>query len=155
VPSVLPGPAPGLLWGGVSARFGALAVDAVILLCTVFALGLIASATGLTGASNQQAQSPAASAVYLAWWLLMLIYQPAFWYVFGATPGQTALGLRIARASDGGPLGAGAVIVRYLIFSVVIVAFPLGLISAIVAAKDPYKRAWHDEVARSVVVRRG
>jgi uncharacterized RDD family membrane protein YckC len=155
VSSAPPGPAPGLLWGGVAARFGALVVDAVVVFCSVLALGLITSATGLIGASNQQAQSSAATAVYLAWWFLTLIYHPAFWYVFGATPGQTALGLRIARASDGGPLGAGAVVVRYLIFSVVMVVFPLGLISAIVAAKDPYKRAWHDEVARSVVVRRG
>jgi uncharacterized RDD family membrane protein YckC len=155
VSSVPPGPAPGLLWGGVMARFGALVVDAVVLFCSVFALGLITSATGLTRASSQEAQPAAATAVYLAWWFLMVIYHPVFWYVFGATPGQRAFGLRIARASDGGPLGAGAVVVRYLVFSVVTVVFPLGLISAIVAANDPYKRAWHDEVARSVVVRRG
>jgi uncharacterized RDD family membrane protein YckC len=130
-------------------------VDAVVLFCSVFALGLITSATGLTRASSQEAQPAAATAVYLAWWFLTLIYHPVFWYVFGATPGQTVLGLRIARASDGGPLGAGAVVVRYLVFSVVTVVFPLGLISAIVATNDPYKRAWHDEVARSVVVRRG
>jgi uncharacterized RDD family membrane protein YckC len=153
VSGVPPGPAPGLLWGGVAARLGALVVDAIVLACSVFVVGLIISGAGLTGESGQ-AQPPAATALFLAWCFLTLIYHPAFWYVFGATPGQMALGLRIARASDGGPLGAGAVVVRYLIFSVVTVVFPLGLISAIIASSDPYKRAWHDEVARSVVVRR-
>jgi uncharacterized RDD family membrane protein YckC len=86
--------------------------------------------------------------------LFALIYHPACWYVFGATLGQKALGLRVAQACNGGPLGIGGVLVRYLIFSVVTVVFPLGIVSAVMAADDPFKRAWHDEVARSVVVRR-
>jgi len=36
----------------------------------------------------------------------------------------------------------------------VTIAIPLGIISAVMAAQDPFKRAWHDEVARSIVVRR-
>ena len=152
VSSVPPGPAPGLLWGGIAARLGALVVDGLVLFGSVMAVGLFASAIA-QNSDTSQTQPPAATAVYLAWWLLALIYQPAFWYVFGGTPGQKALGLRVARASDGGSLGMGGVVVRYLIFSVVTVVFPLGLISGIMAAKDPYKRAWHDEVARSVVVR--
>jgi uncharacterized RDD family membrane protein YckC len=149
---VPPGPAPGLLWGGIAARLGALVVDGLVLFGSVMAVGLFASAIAQNPEASQT-QPPAATAVYLAWWLLAMIYQPAFWYVFGGTPGQKALGLRVARASDGGSLGIGGVVVRYLIFSVVTVVFPLGLISGIMAAKDPYKRAWHDEVARSVVVR--
>ena len=152
VSNVPPGPAPGLIWGGVAARLGALVVDGLVLFGSVMAVGLFASAIAQNPDASK-AQPPAATAVYLAWWLLALIYQPAFWYVFGGTPGQKALGLRVARASDGGSLGIGEVVVRYLVFSVVTVVFPLGLLSGIMAAKDPYKRAWHDEVARSVVVR--
>jgi uncharacterized RDD family membrane protein YckC len=153
VSNLPPGPTPGLLWGDVTVRFGALVIDGLVLVGSVMAIGLLASTTGPPGDSGQ-AQPPVATAVYLAWWLLALIYHPAFWYVFGATPGQKALGLRVARASDGGSLGIGDVVVRYLIFSLVTVVFPLGLISGSAAARDPYKRAWHDEVARSVVVRR-
>jgi uncharacterized RDD family membrane protein YckC len=149
---VPPGPAPGVLWGGVVARFGALVVDGVALFGSLIVVGVVVSAIA-QNADPSQAEPPAATAASLTWWLLALIYHPAFWYVFGATPGQKALGLRVARASDGGSLGIGAVIVRYLIFSVVIVVFPLGLVSGLFAARDPYKRAWHDEVARSVVVR--
>jgi uncharacterized RDD family membrane protein YckC len=152
ISNVPPGPAPGVLWGGVVARFGALVVDGVALFGSLIVVGVVVSAIA-QNADPSQAEPPAATAASLTWWLLALIYHPAFWYVFGATPGQKALGLRVARASDGGSLGIGAVIVRYLIFSVVIVVFPLGLVSGLFAARDPYKRAWHDEVARSVVVR--
>jgi uncharacterized RDD family membrane protein YckC len=148
-----PGPEPGLRWAGIGSRLGALILDAIVLAVSLFAVGLILSP--LAGSSSSsQASSPAATAVILAWWLLVLGYHPACWYVFGATPGQKALGLRVARASDGDSLPIGAVLVRYLIFAVVTVLVPLGIISAVMARDDPYKRAWHDQVARSAVVRR-
>jgi uncharacterized RDD family membrane protein YckC len=147
-----PGPEPGLNWGSIGARFGALVIDAIILVVSEIALSL----TGLALAGGGAGASSSGPAVALAviWWLIALIYHPACWYVFGATPGQKALGLRIARASDGGSLGIGGVLIRFLIFFMVTVAFPLGIISGILAANDPFKRAWHDQVARSVVVRR-
>ena len=150
---VPPGPGPGLLWGGIGERIGALLIDGVILVCSLFALGLFATAVDGSGSSSRS-DSPAVTAVALIWWFLALIYHPACWWVFGSTPGQKALGLRVAQASNGQALGIGAILVRYLIFFIVTVIFPLGLISAAVASNDPFKRAWHDEVARSVVVKR-
>ena len=148
-----PGPGPGLLWGGIGERFGALLIDGVIFVCSLFALGLLM--TTIDGAkTSYRPSSPAVTAITLIWWFLALIYHPACWWVFGATPGQKALGLRVAQASNGQSLGIGAVLVRFLIFSIVTVIFPLGLISAAMASSDPFKRAWHDEVARSVVVKR-
>jgi uncharacterized RDD family membrane protein YckC len=151
-PYAPPGPRPGLLWGGIGARFGALVIDAVLIGCSLFGLGLVLSAIG-TG-STTRSDNTAATAAAVVWWLLVFIYNPLCWYVFGATPGQKALGLRVAQASTGRSLGIGAVLVRYLVFFTVTVAFPLGVVSAAIASKDPFKRAWHDELARSVVVRK-
>jgi uncharacterized RDD family membrane protein YckC len=147
-----PGPGPGVVWGGIGLRFGALALDAVMLVATLFALSLVASALGGTGTSGRA--DSAATAAGIVWWLLVMVYYPTCWYVFGASPGQKVLGLRVVRASTGQDLGIGEVLVRYIIFIFVTVAIPLGIVSAAMAANDPFKRAWHDDVARSVVVRR-
>ena len=114
---------------------------------SVFAAGIYAVG-GQVGHLWEQMAIPAAALLFV------LVYNPACWYIFGATPGQKALGLRVAQASDGQSLGIGAVLVRYLIFFMVTLAFPLGVVSAAIASKDPFKRAWHDELARSVVVRK-
>lgn len=148
-----PGPGPGLRWGGIGERLGALMIDGVILVCSLFALALLVTAVGGSGSSSRS-DSPAVTAIGLIWWFLVLIYHPACWWVFGSTPGQKALGLRVAQASNGQALGIGAVLIRYLIFAIVTVIVPLGLISGVMASSDPFKRAWHDEVARSVVVKR-
>lgn len=147
------GPGPGLLWGGVGIRFAALLIDMVLVFFVLVAAGMLMGAFGLTSASGG-ADSPAAAALALAAWLFIVIYHPACWYIFGATAGQRALGLRVVRLYDGQELGIGAVLVRYVIFLVVTIVFPLGLVSAYLAANDPYKRAWQDDVARSIVVRR-
>jgi uncharacterized RDD family membrane protein YckC len=148
----LPGPGPGLVWGGVQARFGALLIDGILIVVALFAVGLAMSAA--FPAATSDSQTPTAVALALGWWLFALVYHPVCWYLFGASLGQKALGLRIARASSGAPIGIGEVLARYLIFSFVTIAIPLGIISAVMTAQDPFKRAWHDEVARTIVVRR-
>ena len=148
-----PGPGPGLQWGGIGARFGALLLDGFVLAGSLFVVGLLLAAIDGSGSASRS-DNPAATAIGLIWWLVVLAYNPVCWYAFGATLGQKALGLRVAQAANGQSLGMGAALVRYLIFSTVTVAFPLGAISGMMAANDPCKRAWHDNVARSVVVRR-
>ena len=91
LPYAPPGPGPGLLWGGIGARFGALAIDAVLIACSLFGLGLVLSAIG--AGSTTRSDNTAATAVAVVWWLLIFIYNPICWYVFGATPGQKTLGL--------------------------------------------------------------
>ena len=44
--------------------------------------------------------------------------------------------------------------VRYLVFFFVTVVVPVGIISGVMTAQDPFKRAWHDQVARTIVVKR-
>jgi hypothetical protein len=147
-----PGPGPGIQWAGMGARFGALVLDGVIFIISLFAVGLLVSAFDGSG-SSAGSNSTATTALAVIWWLAALSYHPVCWYVFGSTLGQKALGLRVAQASNGQSLGIGAVLVRFLIFFMVTVAFPLGLVCAVMASNDPFKRAWHDEVARSVVVK--
>ena len=146
-----PGPVPGVRWAGVGARFGALVIDFIILVAAFFALSVGLAAMG----SSAERDPPVVTALVIVWWLLVLMYHPACWYAFGASAGQKALGLRVARASDGQALGIGGVLARFLIFATVTVLIPLGIISAFMASRDPYQRAWHDLVARSVVVGRG
>jgi uncharacterized RDD family membrane protein YckC len=91
---------------------------------------------------------------WLACGLFALIYHPTCWYLFEGTPGQRAVDLRVVRASDGQSLGVGAVLARYLTFCIFTVLFPLGIIAGFIAANDPFKRAWHDQLTGSVVVQR-
>jgi uncharacterized RDD family membrane protein YckC len=148
----LPGPEPGLQWGGVGARFGALLVDSVIIVAALFAVGFAISAVEPADAGARY--STAATAMSLAWVVFALVYHPVCWYLFGASLGQKALGLRIARAWSGAPIGIGEVLVRYLIFFFVTIAIPVGIVCAVMTSQDPFKRAWHDQVARTIVVRR-
>jgi uncharacterized RDD family membrane protein YckC len=148
-----PGPGLGLQWGGIGARLGALLIDAVLIVCVLFGAGLLISFLDPSGTSAN-AQSPQSTAISLAWVLFAVIYHPVCWYAFGATPGQRSLGLRVTQASNGAHVEMSAVLVRFVIFAMATVMVPLGVISGVMASQDPFKRAWHDQVARTVVVRK-
>jgi uncharacterized RDD family membrane protein YckC len=152
--STPPGPEPGLQWGGILFRFLALLIDGAIIVCSEIALSLFIFAIS-GGDSSSSSHSTVSMAIGLIWWVFALGYYPVCWYVFGCTLGQRVFSLRVARASDGQALGLGAALIRFIIFATVTVVFPLGIISAIMAWRDPFKRAWHDTVSRSIVVRRG
>jgi uncharacterized RDD family membrane protein YckC len=155
LPFLPAGPAPGLAWGGIGVRFGALVIDAILMIVTLVMAALLADAAGIRQyADGSSVYSPAANAIMWGWVVFFMAYHPVCWLVFGASAGQKTLGLRIVRASDGQSLGLGAVLIRFIIFAVCVGSVILGLIAAAMAADDPFKRAWHDEAARSVVVRR-
>jgi uncharacterized RDD family membrane protein YckC len=135
-------------------------IDLVLVAGSLFLVFILIAAIGVStsdsaGSASGSASnsSPVGTAIALIWWILALIYHPACWYAFGGSLGQKVLNLRLARASDGRALGFGAILVRYAIFLTVTLLFPLAIISAIMAARDPFRRAWHDKVARSVVVK--
>jgi len=140
----------GYMPGGLGLRFVALVIDAAFVLATLLLADLLIVV--VDGASTYT--TPAAMAISLLWLFFVLSYHPASWYVFDCTLGQRALGLRVRRRSDGQSLGFGAVNVRYVVFCVETLIFPLGLIAGAMAANDPMKRTWHDEAAGSVVVKR-
>jgi uncharacterized RDD family membrane protein YckC len=148
-----PGPVPGVAWAGMGSRFGALLIDGVVIFGALIVMSILM--TGLIEAQPYgDDYSGLMIAVSLGWWLLVLFYHPASWYFLGASLGQRALGLRVLRAADGRKLGIGAVLIRFALFAVSTALLVPGIIAGAMAANDPYKRAWHDEAARSVVVHR-
>jgi uncharacterized RDD family membrane protein YckC len=83
-----------------------------------------------------------------------LLYMPLCWWKRGATFGQSALGLKVVREADGGPIDGGTAFVRYIVwmlesFGTYIL---VGLLGFIWAAFDSRKQAWHDKAAGTVVI---
>jgi uncharacterized RDD family membrane protein YckC len=98
--------------------------------------------------------SAAGYAIIWGWFAVFVLYVPFCWYLFGATLGQRVLGLRVVRAADGQSLGMGAVLIRYIVWAVCTGTIIFGIIAAAMAADNPYKRSWPDDVSKSLVIRR-
>jgi uncharacterized RDD family membrane protein YckC len=84
---------------------------------------------------------------------LWVAYMPYMWWKRGATFGQKALGLRVVRAIDGGPIDGQTAFVRGLVMLAENSFSPIGTIGFIWAAFDSRKQAWHDLAAGTVVIR--
>jgi uncharacterized RDD family membrane protein YckC len=80
---------------------------------------------------------------------IQLVYMIGFWTWKGQTPGKMAMGIRIV-AADGGPIGLGRAIIRYLGFFVSAAILYLGFI---MIAFDGRKQGLHDKIAGTFVVR--
>jgi uncharacterized RDD family membrane protein YckC len=72
-----------------------------------------------------------------------------FWRYCGATPGKSALGMKIVDAKTGQAPGTLRLVVRFLAYFVS--AFPLYL-GFLWAAVDRRKQGWHDKIARTIVI---
>jgi uncharacterized RDD family membrane protein YckC len=76
-------------------------------------------------------------------------YKPYLWWKRGASFGQSAMGLRVVRAVDGGPIDGSMAVLRFLGYIVSGWVFYLGFIWV---AFEPRKRGWHDMMAGTVVI---
>jgi len=76
-------------------------------------------------------------------------YFPFFWAYTGQTPGMSMMKIKVVRDSDGGPLTAGAAILRLIGFWVSHLVFYLGFIWIFV---DKRRRGWMDLIGGTVVV---
>jgi uncharacterized RDD family membrane protein YckC len=76
-------------------------------------------------------------------------YMPWCWWKRGATFGQSALGLRVVREVDGGPISGSQAFIRFIGTIVSSWVFYLGFIWV---AFEPRKRGWHDMMAGTVVI---
>ncbi len=91
--------------------------------------------------------------VTLGLWVLILVgYYGYFDGVTGATPGRRMTGLRLVDARTGDPIGMGRAVGRELFKIISGLVLFLGFLSVL---WDPQKRAWHDMVVNSAVVRSG
>ena len=166
------GPAPGWAYAGFWVRTIAWIIDGFILgiIASVFsfvvlmvaaAIGLGTAATGTLSADGTMTSEQVAvlgvtaflalTIVGIALLAITVLYFVVLWVKRGATIGQSILGLRVARERDGGPIGWGAAILRYIMLMIGFWIFYLGVIWV---AFEPRKRGWHDMVAGTLVVKR-
>lgn len=82
--------------------------------------------------------------------LISAIVYIGFWMQLSATPGKLLLNLKIVDAETGSPIKLSQAIIRYLGYFISAIVFCLGYFWILFDAK---KQAWHDKMARTVVVR--
>jgi uncharacterized RDD family membrane protein YckC len=145
---------PGLAWAGVGIRVGALVLDFLFFCVFGLVLSMIMHTPSLETVDGTIRDQTLANVIDFSSWTIALLWVPVWWYFSQGTPGQRALGLRIVRASDGGRLGIGRVLLRYFVWSLCLCALCIpAVVAAVVADADARKRAWTDYAGDSVVVR--
>ncbi len=143
-------------YGGFWIRFGAKFLDGIILGVVGFAINFFIVRHFLF--AHLPARNPPAMTKVLFEFqaisaltniCLAIIYAVFFISRYSATPGKMAVGLKLVR-SDGSPLSTGRIIGRY--FSEWLSSITL-LIGYIIAAFDEEKRALHDRICDTRVIR--
>jgi uncharacterized RDD family membrane protein YckC len=157
-------------YAGIGARFGAMLIDGIITaLFTIPAyVALFAGPTEIEpcsvddageitfgGANNALCEGPtngtwAIFAVLLVAAVIAgVIYYARLEGGSGQTVGKKAVGIRVADANSGGPIGTGRAVGRY--FARFLSSF--FLLGYLWALWDGRKQTWHDKLASSVVVK--
>ncbi len=119
-------------YAGFWIRFAAAVIDVFVL----FGLFLICLVVIIVG--------------WIAMPFVLIGYRPWMWWKKGGTVGQRLLGIRVVRNADGGPITGSQAVIRLLGTIASGAVFYLGYIWA---AFEPRKRAWHDIIADTVVIR--
>lgn len=120
-------------FGGFWRRFAAILIDGLILGVVLVPLNIFTS-----DIVYYSIASP-----------IQLVYMIGFWTWKGQTPGKMAMGIKIA-AADGGPIGLGRAIIRYLGYMVSSLLLGLG---HLMIAFDGRKQGLHDKIAGTFVIR--
>jgi len=131
---------------GFWARFGAAAIDALLL--------LVVSVPLLTAIYGREYLARSAGGFAGFWDFAIQIVAPAaavilFWRYYGATPGKIAFSARIVDAQSGRPASTGRLVARY--FAYIASSLPLFLGFAWIAI-DRRKQGWHDKIAGTMVI---
>jgi uncharacterized RDD family membrane protein YckC len=132
-------------YAGFWIRFVAVLIDGVITGLAGALIGTIFVAViGVGGIF-----SPGWNLLQLTTTALGVAYYTFFWTQYGATPGKMALKLKVI-TPDGGSISVGRAIGRY--FAFILDGLTLG-IGFMMAGWDPEKRALHDRLADTRVIR--
>jgi uncharacterized RDD family membrane protein YckC len=153
-------PTRAMKYGGFWIRFAAILIDGIILAIagTAVRLAFLGSAFVVAPIGPQTQPTDALARLFGAVGLVSLIniaiaatYEGLFLGKLGATPGKMALSLKVVRP-DGSPVTVARAFGRY--FSKLLSYFTL-LIGFIIAGFDSQKRALHDMICDTRVVRSG
>lgn len=102
--------------------------------------------------SSEFMDIPGVTELFILWFAIQTVYFVCFNGFFSATPGKHLFRLRIERA-DGSPLRFSGAFIRYvfgLLTQATMIFYGIGYILALI---DPQKRALHDFLAKTRVVR--
>jgi uncharacterized RDD family membrane protein YckC len=149
------GPAPGLRYAGFGVRTLAYLIDSLVLGAAV-ALAAIPlggftrdGTTTITSNGTVTTVPTANPSLQLFGILAGAVYFAIAWGFFARTLGMRALRLQVLRASDGGHIGIGRALLRYL---GLLVSFTCAFLGVIWVALDPRRQGWHDKMAGTFVV---
>jgi uncharacterized RDD family membrane protein YckC len=148
--SVVPGP---YGYGGFWRRFVAVVIDGLIIGMVGVLISVVAAAVfAMTGGFDPE--NPTIPVMFqvvlqLVQIALALVYEVYFIRRYDATPGKMALGVKVLRA-DGSKLSAARIVGRY--FAKIVSSLIL-LIGYIIAAFDDQKRALHDYMCDTRVIK--
>ncbi len=151
--AVLPGTETDMVYAGFWIRFLAKFVDGLILgvvltipvLIWVFRSGISGAGGGQPAGMNLAFQG----LIQLAYYTVFVVFNGFFLGKFGATPGKMALGLKVV-TPDGGAISWGRAFGRT--FSEILSSLICN-IGYIIAAFDSQKRALHDHMAGTRVIK--
>lgn len=135
-----------LNYGGFWIRFAAKFLDNVITMVFVFAVTFL---LGIMSAGSEEAYTMVAIASFVLAYGIPVLYNTFFIGKFAATPGKMAAGLKVIRP-DGGRVTYRRALGRY--FGELLSGITL-LIGYIMAAFDEEKRALHDRICDTRVIR--
>ena len=134
---------------GFGARFGAKIIDWVLMWAVGAVINMIFYGSIMGPTNPAQVSFPTMGLVTLLNFLIPLIYQTAFLYWRGQTIGKMALGIKVV-TPEGAGLGLGKCIGRPL---AEILSGCLLLIGYLMVLWDPEKRALHDRLAGTRVIK--
>ncbi len=133
-------------YAGFWVRVGATVIDTLLLM--VISYPILISIYGWEYLGFEKIV--AGPADLLITWIFPVVAAIWFWSQKQATPGKSALSLRILDADSGKSLSIAQSLGRYLAYFISIIPMGLGLIWV---GLDGKKQGWHDKLARTVVVR--
>ncbi len=139
------------VYGGFWIRFVAVLIDAVIMFIVSFSIGLVTGtrSMGLGRTADLASIFTRMGTSFFISTAIAIAYEATFLVNYGATPGKMAMGLKVI-TPDGGGISWGRAIGRY--FAKFLSSITL-LIGYIMAGFDSEKRALHDYVAGTRVIR--
>jgi uncharacterized RDD family membrane protein YckC len=136
-------------YAGLATRTLAFALDALIINCAVWFVGLVV-ALGLSLIDIPEgivtALAVIGGALALVWCVLYFVF---FWSTSGQTPGSRTLGICVESAQTGQPVSAGRAALRFLALPLAAIPLCAGFLMILVERR---RRGLQDVIAGTVVV---